>query len=115
MDQRTTALPEALRRGLEEAVERIVELAGPRAVILFGSRAEGRAGSESDVDLLVVAETDQPFHLAARLMPPVRDALAGHHADVVVITPADWERLRHIPGQVVHEAAQYGVRLYEAA
>lgn len=114
MDQTIARLPEALQRGLEQAVRRIAEIARPRAVILFGSYAEGRAGGESDVDILVVADTDRPFHLAAQLMPAVRDLFAGRRADVVVITPADWERLRDIPGQVVHEAAHYGVRLYDA-
>lgn len=115
MPRTSAELPDALRDGLEDALRQIVEVANPQTVILFGSWAEGRAESGSDVDILVVAETDRPFHLAARLMSVVRDRLAGPRADVVVITPEDWERLRHIPGQVVHEAAQYGVRLYDAA
>ncbi|MFW6156289.1 MAG: nucleotidyltransferase domain-containing protein [Armatimonadota bacterium] len=108
-------LPDALQPGLEDALEQIIEMAQPRSVILFGSWAEGRAGDESDVDILVVADAERPFHLAARLMPIVRDRLQGRRADVVVITPEEWERLRNIPGQVVHEAARYGVRLYDAA
>ncbi len=115
MDRGITALPQELQRGLEEAVGRIVELARPQVVILFGSYAEGRADARSDVDLLVVAATDRPFHLASTLMGPARAAFPERPVDVVVITPADWERLRHIPGQVVHEAAHYGVRLYEPA
>ncbi|MFO8079640.1 MAG: nucleotidyltransferase domain-containing protein [Armatimonadota bacterium] len=108
-------LPDALQRGLADALEQIIEVAHPQSVILFGSWAEGRAGSGSDVDILVVADTERPFHLAARLMSTVRDRLPDWRADVVVITPEDWERLRDIPGQVVHEAARYGVRLYDAA
>jgi predicted nucleotidyltransferase len=108
-------LPEGLRRGLEDALDQIIEIAQPQAVILFGSWAEDCADDDSDVDILVVADTRRPFHLAARLMPIVRGRLAGKRADVVVITPNDWERLRNIPGQVVHEAAKYGVTLYDAA
>ena len=108
-------LPDALRCELEGALEQIIEVAHPESVILFGSWAEGRADDESDVDILVVADAERPFHLAARLMSIVRDRLTGKRADVVVITPEDWERLRDIPGQLVHEAARYGVRLYDAA
>lgn len=108
-------LPVALKRGLEDALEQIIEVAHPQSVILFGSWAEDRATEDSDVDILVVADAERPFHLAARLMSIVRDLLAERRADVVVITPNDWERLRNIPGQVVHEADKYGVRLYDAA
>jgi len=108
-------LPDALQRDLEEAVQQIIEVANPQSVILFGSWAEGRAAGDGDVDILVVADAERPFHLAARLMSMLRERLAGKRADVVVITPADWERLRDIPGQVVHEAAHCGVRLYDAA
>ncbi len=108
-------LPVALKRGLEDALDQIIEAAHPQSVILFGSWAEDRAVEDSDVDILVVADTERPFHLAARLMSIVRDRLAGWRADVVVITPRDWERLRDIPGQVVHEADRYGVTLYDAA
>lgn len=111
----SVSLPDELQRGLEDALQQIVELTHPQAVILFGSWAEGHAVAGSDVDILVVAETERPFHLAAHLRPLLRERLAGRRVDVVVITPNDWERLRNIPGQVVHEAARYGVRLYDAA
>ena len=39
---------------IEEMVRRIVERFHPERIILFGSHATGRAGPESDVDLLVV-------------------------------------------------------------
>jgi len=115
MAQQMQDLPEDLRGVLEEAVRRILEIASPRAIILFGSWAEGRSGEDSDVDILVVADADRPFQLAAALAEPVRAAVARRPVDVVVITPAQWDQLQHIPGQVVHEAAHYGVRLYEAA
>lgn len=115
MPRTTERLPDAIRRGLEDALDQIIEVARPQSVILFGSWAEDRAANESDVDILVVADSPRPFHLAARLMSIVRDSLSGLRPDVVVITPEDWEHLRDIPGQVVHEAARYGVKLYDAA
>lgn len=115
MPETMSRLPTALQRGLQDALAQIIEVAHPKSVILFGSWAEGRAVSESDVDILVVADTERPFHTAAQLMSIVRERLPGGRADVVVVTPEDWERLRNIPGQIVHEAAEYGVRLYDAA
>lgn len=108
-------LPVELQERLQEALTRILPQIRPQVVVLFGSWAEGRSGEESDVDILVVAETESPFQVAARLWEPVRTALWPQRVDLVVITPEQWEKFQHIPGQLVHEAAHYGVRLYEAA
>ena len=45
---------------LRPIVERIVERMRPEAIWLFGSRADGRAGPESDFDLLAVLPDDAP-------------------------------------------------------
>jgi len=45
---------------LPEAVRRIVETLHPEKIILFGSYARGNPTSDSDVDLLVIMETDLP-------------------------------------------------------
>ena len=43
---------------LPEAIQRIVETLNPEKIILFGSYAEGTPSEDSDVDLLVIMETD---------------------------------------------------------
>jgi len=76
-------------------VSRIVEAVRPERVVLFGSRARGTAGPHSDVDLLVVAESDRPRYERAI---PIYRAIADIpvEADVIVFTPAevrDWSRV----------------------
>lgn len=44
----------------DEIVRRIVQTADPDKVIVFGSRARGDHRPDSDVDILVVAESDEP-------------------------------------------------------
>ena len=99
---------------LDEAVKRIVEIAKPELVVLFGSYAEGRASEASDVDLLVVAETDARVHLAVALDEAVRPILAPLNFDILVRTPQRWELGRRTPGFISREADRKGVRLYEA-
>ena len=41
-------------RAIRRVVRQIVDRFEPRKVVLFGSRATGSAGTESDVDLLVI-------------------------------------------------------------
>lgn len=44
---------------LDSVVRRIVAGYDPDRVILFGSGASGEAGEDSDIDLLIIKETDQ--------------------------------------------------------
>ncbi|MBI2935005.1 MAG: nucleotidyltransferase domain-containing protein [Chloroflexi bacterium] len=44
---------------LSRAVERIVKEYNPEKVILYGSYAYGKPSSDSDIDLLIVKDTDK--------------------------------------------------------
>lgn len=105
-------LPSDLAAKLEATVQRIVEIAHPQEVILFGSYAEGRAGEDSDLDLLVVAETPSTVRLAAELHEALEPLLAPLSFDLLVCTPESWETGRRVRGFVTREADRKGVRLY---
>ena len=47
---------------LQEMVRRLVEAIDPDRIILFGSRARGDARPDSDVDLLIIKDSDEPPH-----------------------------------------------------
>jgi predicted nucleotidyltransferase len=99
---------------LQEAVERLVERFEPTRIILFGSQARGTADERSDVDLLVVC----PIPNGRReLMVAMDRALGGLGIarDVVILTPEEFERDRHIPGTVARPAALEGQMLYDSA
>lgn len=104
--------PADLRRALEQAVQVMVDLAHPQRILLFGSWASGNARPDSDVDLLVVAETTSRMRLAAKLLQAVRPLLAPRAVDLIVCTPQGWEKGRHLRGFVPHEAEREGVELY---
>jgi predicted nucleotidyltransferase len=107
-------LPAEVRAKLDEAVRRIVEAAQPRLVILFGSYAEGREAEKSDVDLLIVADTDSRVQLGAELREALEPVFAPTLFDLVLCTPAGWEKGRHLRGFAAREADRKGVRLYQA-
>ena len=99
---------------LNEVVKRLVEQFRPRRIILFGSQARGTADDRSDVDLLVIC----PVSGKKRgLMVAMDRALAGLGIarDVIVLTPEEFERDRHIPGTVARPAALEGRVLYDSA
>lgn len=47
---------------INEVVRKIVENCNPQKIILFGSHANGTANENSDLDLIVVKDTDLPHH-----------------------------------------------------
>ncbi|HEY3397740.1 MAG TPA: nucleotidyltransferase domain-containing protein [Armatimonadota bacterium] len=114
MAAETLNLPEDLRQALDQAVAAIVEIAHPELVILFGSWAEGTARPDSDVDLLVVAETDNPHRLTGQLRKAIRPFFPDTPLDVVLLTPERWEWARGIRGFVARQADRKGMRLHAA-
>jgi len=100
---------------LAQIVQKIVnQIPAVRRIILFGSRASGLARSDSDYDLLVVAELPDS-HVARALR--VRRALRplGVGLDVVVVTPAEYAKLKDYRSGVVAWAERDGRVLHEAA
>lgn len=100
MDERLNALLEALKKY------------HPQRVVLFGSAARGEADAQSDLDVLVVKETAEPFvarlEVMAHLCPP------GVHADILVYTPAELERMTTEENPFIAKALHEGKVIYEA-
>ncbi len=125
MADRATTRAEAQDRLelLEAELRRFVEVAteefGAERVIVFGSLAraidEGaQALNEwSDLDLVVVAETERPFYERGRsLLLRVRPKIS---ADVFVYTPAEWKELKAGRLFVQSEMMEKGKVVYERA
>lgn len=96
---------------LNNVISRVVNEVKPEKIILFGSYAYGQPNRESDLDLLVVCETD---------LPPRKRALAirrcfwktGIPVDVIVHTPDEYERLKNDSNSFVGEIHRKGKVLY---
>jgi predicted nucleotidyltransferase len=98
---------------LQEIKDRLVEKFHPQRIILFGSQARQTADERSDVDLLVLCSFEGNRR---QLMVAMDRALKGLPIarDIVVLTPEEFERDRHIPGTVARPAWREGRVLYEA-
>ena len=101
------------RAQIQEIADRIVAEFDPECIVLFGSHAEGRADTDSDVDLLVVLDFEGPAYKTAA---KIRAFLPKHIAlDVVARTRADVD-VGHIHGDpIVRRALERGTFLHKAA
>ena len=76
-----------------EIARKIAEAFRPRRIVMFGSRAKGNTSADSDLDLMVEMETQEPPAERARMI----DALFGLRRwamDLVVYTPEEVEEQR---------------------
>ncbi|GAA6756813.1 nucleotidyltransferase domain-containing protein [Thermus thalpophilus] len=99
-----------LRTYLEGAVERLRSAFALEALYLFGSHARGTADARSDLDLLVVAETDlPPLERIGRVLELLKDAPLP--VEAIVLTPRELAERKDLPflAGVLKEA----VPLYE--
>ena len=97
---------------LPAAVERIARALRPDKIILFGSYAYGTPTPDSDVDLLVVMETDAPdkerYLSVCRLLRP-----RPFPVDILVRTPQEVERALAKGDFFIGEIVTQGKVLYE--
>jgi predicted nucleotidyltransferase len=105
---------EKVTANLDDAVKRIVDQFHPAKIIPFGSHARGSARPDSDVDLLVVMDVKESKR---RQAVEIDLALADRTfpLDVIVVTPAEFERYRDVVGHILYPAVRDGKVLYDAA
>lgn len=99
---------------LSKVRDRLVNAFAPSRIIIFGSQARGTADDRSDVDILVVCSFEgKRRHLMLEMDRALRGL--GLARDIMVLTPEEFERDRHIPGTIARPAWREGKVLYESA
>jgi predicted nucleotidyltransferase len=85
----------------------------PEKVILFGSYAAGKAGSDSDVDIFVVKDSNLPRHKRARL---IRQSIRGRFPfpkDIVVYMPSEVKEWANVSQSFTASVMKTGKVMYE--
>ena len=97
-----------LNAELERILNRLKKDPSVRKVLLFGSLARGDARDHSDIDLIVVKETQMRFlDRLDEFYDDAREAM-----DILVYTPQEFEEMKERP--FVKRALREGKLLYEA-
>ncbi|MEA3404022.1 MAG: nucleotidyltransferase domain-containing protein [Armatimonadota bacterium] len=108
-------MPLAVAVDLLNAIAEIADDLRPQAIVLFGSYATGEAREDSDLDLMIIAETDDRWRLAGRLYRHWHE-LRGRlehlpPADILVYSPAQFAEAQ-VVGFPAWQAAREGVVVY---
>ncbi len=99
---------------IAEIVHKIASGYHPDSIILFGSYATGAPHQDSDLDLLVIKDTDVP---RPQRTACVRKMLYGAMIpiDLIIYTPQEIEASRDNKFSFVYEVLNTGKVLYERA
>ena len=90
---------------------RIVENINPEKIILFGSYADGKPNEDSDIDLLIVQDTDKPINKRAL---EVRRCLRGLKIpmDILVYTSDEFKDQLASKYSFISSITEKGIVLY---
>lgn len=96
---------------IETIKEKIISAVDPEKIILFGSHATGTAIADSDLDFVVIWNSDLNPHkrnlFLSRLFPKRTFSL-----DIFAFTREEAEKLKDIAGTIVYEAFHNGKVIY---
>jgi predicted nucleotidyltransferase len=113
---KTRALPSSLvtEAIIEEITRKIVKTFQPERIILFGSHAYGKPGRDSDMDLLVIMDTEaRPAERSTRIAQVCRPRYVA--MDILVRTPEEIEKRLEGFDPFLEEILSRGRVLYDAA
>jgi predicted nucleotidyltransferase len=98
---------------IDEIIERIKTGYEPEKIILFGSYAKGTAGPDSDVDLLIVKETDdRRIDRWVEVKRILRGLTSRIPISPLVYTPAELEERVVIKDYFILEVLEEGKVVY---
>lgn len=96
---------------ISSVIRAIAENFLPKQIFLFGSCASGNITPDSDLDLLIVMDTDLPHHKRATpirlLFRPMPCAM-----DIFVYTPQEVIKWNGTPNHIVTEAMRHVEKVY---
>lgn len=78
-------------------------------MLLFGSRASGKAGKQSDVDLIVVSPNFKDVRFIQRSLPLYRQWKLDSPADILCYTPEEMREKNKQSWSIVHQALKTGI------
>ena len=90
----------------------IFEKYGVECAFVFGSVARGEADEWSDLDLVIVAETDRPFFERFREFAGLYDVWP--RLDLLIYTPEEFARMRAEGNAFIEQVLAEGVVVHDA-
>ena len=97
---------------IDDILNKIIKGANPDKIILFGSYGKGQPDENSDLDLLIVKDTDLPLHKRGReIRTLIMDAVFP--IDILVYTKNELEEAKDLKFSFIYDVLKTGKLVYE--
>jgi len=98
------------RRRVAEDILARLSAYEPMRVILFGSFARDESDEVSDIDLVIIKETDEDFFSRIRKVLQILNLKTG--IDVLVYTPGEFRTMKEQGNVLIETVLEEGIVLY---
>ena len=106
---------EPLSERLDKVIGRIVKFYQPQRIVLFGSYAYGLPHPDSDLDLLIVKQTDErPIDRRVAVRTLLRELRSHPSVSALVVTPEEMEEQLNLGNPFAQEIVSRGKVIYES-
>ena len=98
---------------IDFVLNKLISFYDPKKIYLFGSQAKNQANKDSDIDFMIIKESDKPKRLRTL---EFRKELRGHNyypIDILVYTPQEFKNECNIKGTIAYRVKEEGKKLYE--
>jgi uncharacterized protein len=102
---------ELLSSELDRLVRIVSTRMNPDQIVVFGSFATGEVREWSDLDVVIVMDTNLPY--LERLRSVLREVVPAVTVDLFVYTPLEWVEIRRTRPFVRDEIGRKGIVIYE--
>ena len=105
----------ATKETINNAVEFIKEKVSPEKIYLFGSYANGTQGENSDLDFLIIKNTDMPRYkraLPLYSLDKTKKIGMSIGIDFLVYTPSEFDIQKREQNSIIGEVLRTGKLLY---
>lgn len=100
-----------IRNDIDSLVEKIVDGYKPEKILLFGSYVRGNFGPDSDLDVMIIKESDdRPVVRRRKVLHLLRGTKMPK--DIFVNTPREFEDTKDVIGTIAYEAYRSGKVVY---
>jgi uncharacterized protein len=99
-----------LKQFYRDVVPSIIRVFSPAKVMVFGSRVRGTATDDSDIDVIIIAESFREIPFVNRMATVMKSVRFQKHVDYLCYTPDEYERLKD-RSSILRDAASYAVEV----
>jgi predicted nucleotidyltransferase len=99
-----------LQRFKKEVVPLLVREFQPEDVIVFGSQVTGNAHKDSDIDVVIIAESFKDIPFIRRMPAVLRKARFPKHVDYICYTPKEFDNIKD-KSSIIMDALETGLKV----